>query len=528
MDSVNIDMKNNKSRTKNTLINITSSFGGRMIRTIATFVVRTVFIQTLGKSYLGVNGVFTSILNMLSLAELGFGATIVYHLYKPLAIRDSYRVRVLVKFYKLAYRTIGLVILCFGICMIPFLPLLIRDYDSLEALGINATLIFMIYLLQSASSYLFFAYRQTVIEADQKKYIIDLLECVRTILEAALQLISLIVLKSFLLYTLSTLFTTILFNIIIGYFAKRIFPEFFIKENDSLSKSEIVSLFKDCGAMFLYRIESVVLKATDNMVLSSFIGLNIVGLYASYLLIINACKGFLEKFYASVKHSMGNLFATESLEKKFQYFSIMNFLTFILYGTTSVGLVTCCNDLIHAWIGEDYIIPQPFSILIGIEILFDGLIRNLTQIRNISGAFRQLWYRPVIAIVVNIVTSFILVQYIGINGVIIGTISAQLFVGMIVDPYVVMNVCFEKYKPTIYYYVQNLKYLLVIIACCCFDGFLFNSIIPGCSWIHVIAHVIIVVTTVPFAFLVVFRNKEECKYFIHFVGKLAHRNRSVK
>lgn len=516
-------MKQSNSRTRNTITNIASSFGGRLLKTILTFVVRTVFIQALGKSYLGVNGIFTSILNMLSLAELGFGATIVYHLYKPLAVRDNDRIRTLIKFYKYTYRVIGFVILFLGICLIPLLPVLIRDYDTMEPLGINAVLIFVIYLLQSAASYLFFAYRQTVIEADQKKYIIDLAECGKTILEALLQLFSLIVLKSFLLYTLSTLVSIIIYNFTIGFIARRLYPDFFSKEGGNLSREEIISLFKDCSAMFLYKSESVVLKATDNMVLSAFIGLGTVGLYSSYLLIINACKGFLDRFYVSVKHSMGNLYATESVEKKFRYFEIMNFLTFILYGTAAVGLITCCDDLIRVWIGDAYVIAFPFSVLLGVEILFDGLIRNLTQIRNISGAFRQLWYRPVISIVVNIVSSIILVQYMGINGVIIGTIFAQLFVGMIVDPYVVMNYCFKKYKTIGYYYLKNLGFLLVLICACFLNLLSCRIILPAHTWSSVIVHAIIVGITVPAVFFLVYIKTPECQHLLGLTSRILKR-----
>lgn len=513
-------MANSNSRTKNTLINISASFGGRIIKTILTFVVRTIFISTLGSVFLGINGIFTSILNMLSLAELGFSATIVYHLYKPLAIRDEHRIRVLLKFYKLAYRIIGFAIFFLGLCLIPALPYLIQDYDSISAVGVNAIIIFIIYLLQSSSSYLFFAYRQTVVEADQKKYIIDIIELGRTIIESILQIVSLIVLRSFVAYTLSTLISTLLFNFANAIIAQKLYPSFFIKEKDRLTKNEIMSLLKDCGSMFLYRVESVVLKATDNMVLSAFAGLETVGLYSTYLLILNACKGFLEKFYVSVKHSMGNLYAVEIVEKKFQFFEIMNYLTFILYGTTAVFIITCGDDLISVWAGNDYIIPQPFALLIGIELLLDGLIRNLTQIRNISGAFRQLWYRPVIAIVVNIVSSLILVRFLGINGVILGTLFAQLFVGMIVDPYVVMNVCFEKYKPLRYYYKKNVGFLVILTIGGIIDYTIFRFVLTGASWLIVILHAFIVFVSIPLFFVLIYKNKPEFQYLRRIIIQL--------
>ena len=145
-----------------------------MLVTVFRFVVRTVFINTLGKSYLGINGYFSDILNMLSLTELGFDTAINFKLYKPLAEHDDKRVRVLMKFYKLAYRCVGIAILVLGLLIIPLLPILIKDYDQLELIGINIPLIYILYLLQSVSSYMFFAYRTAVMKANQKKYILDI------------------------------------------------------------------------------------------------------------------------------------------------------------------------------------------------------------------------------------------------------------------------------------------------------------------------------------------------------------------
>ncbi|MBR6477385.1 MAG: hypothetical protein IKS85_02955, partial [Lachnospiraceae bacterium] len=165
-----------KSRTKNSLINVMTSTGLQFCSTILKFIVRTVFIHTLGKQFLGVNGLFSDILTMLSLTELGFDTAINFKLYKPLVDKDEKRIRVLMKFYKQAYRVVGTVILIMGIALIPLLPVLIKDYDSLEVLGINAVVIFMLHIMRTVSTYLFFAYRSALIKADQKKYILDLVD----------------------------------------------------------------------------------------------------------------------------------------------------------------------------------------------------------------------------------------------------------------------------------------------------------------------------------------------------------------
>ena len=500
-------------------MNIFTSIGGQILAIILKFITRTVFIYVLGKEYLGINGMFSDILTMLSLTELGIDTAINFQLYKPLAEHDYRRVRILIKFYKQAYRVIGAVIMILGLSLIPLLPWLIRDYDSLAPLGIDATLIFILYLLQSVSSYLFFAYRSAVMKANQRKYILDLADYLVTIITNISQILILIFLKSFVLYTASVIFFNILKNYVNAKIAEHDSPEFFMSEDESLKKEEIVSLFKDCGALFVYKLNGAVLKATDNLVLSSFIGLSIVGIYSNYLLCYSIIKSTLNQVYNAVKASMGNLFATETVEKKYGFFQIMNYLTIILYGTAAVGISVCSNELLLVWIGKEYVIAQPFPILIGIEILFTGLKMNLNQIRNISGAFRQMWFRPVLGVIINLGVSIWLVQICGIYGVIIGTITADLLTNFVVDPKIIHKYSFENYRPVSEYYKKNVGYILVLAAICGVDFWLCSIILTEHGWISVVFHILVVAVTVPATFVLTFHNMSECRYLINVVRR---------
>ena len=449
---------------------------------------------------------------MLSLTELGFDTAINFKMYKPLAEHDDKRVRVLMKFYKQAYRVVGTAILLIGLCLIPTLPYLIRDYDTLEPLGINATLIFILYLLQSVTSYLFWAYRSAVMKANQKKYILDIADYVVTIATNAAQILVLLLLRNFVIYTA----TVILFNIIKNYvnatIARHYFPQFFEKEPDSLSKEEIVGLFKDCGALFVYKLNGVVLKATDNVVLSTFLGLVTVGLYSNYLLFYTTIKSLLNQLYNAVKASMGNLYATGTVEKSYHFFEVMNYLTVILYGTAAAGVAVCADELITTWVGGDYVIAQPFAVLVGIEILFHGLKMNLGQIRNISGAFRQMWFRPVLGVIINLGVSIWLVHVCGIYGVIIGTITADALTNFLVDPSIIHKYSFDNYKPVSEYYRKNLLYFLVLAAVCAADMWLCSVIVVGYGWLSVIVHVLIVGITVPCVYVLLYWKSRECRY----------------
>lgn len=503
-----------RSRTTNSFINLAAGFGGQLFSTVMQFVVRTVFIYTLGKSYLGINGLFTNILSVLSLAELGIGSAIVYRLYRPLASGDEKRVRILVKFYKLAYRVIGVVILALGLLMIPFLPVLIKDYETLEALNINAVLLFLLFLTKSVASYLFLAYRSTVVSADQKKYIVDIIRLAVNFVTEIAQIILLLLFKNFILYSVVGVGSAIVTSLLTGVIARRMYPNMFLPEQESLSKTEIKEMFQDCGALFVYKVNTVVVKASDNLVLSAFVGIAAVGLYSNYMLLYRTCVMLLEKVFVAFKASMGNLFATESLDVRYRFFRITNLMTALLFGTAGVGVAVCANEVIEVWLGSAYLLAQPIPILVGIELFFSGIIVNLGQVRSVSGVFRQAWYRPLIGIVVNIVVSIALVHVWGTAGVIMGTIASYVLTNFLIEPALIYKYTFKNARKVSEYYKDNFTYLFVCVVVAAADLWLCTHILVGHGWLSVAVHVLITGLSVPAVFALLYWRTEEGQYLM--------------
>ncbi len=515
-----------KSRSKNSAINMATGACSQAVSIVLKFIVRTVFIYYLGKEYLGINGLFSDILSMLSLSELGIDTAIQFKLYKPLATGDVETVQVWMKFYKIAYRIVGFVIIGIGLCLIPFLPNLIKDYDTLDSLGINAVLIFLLYLSNSACSYLFFASNSAILKADQKLYIINISTTIITVVSSALQIISLAMFQSFIIYIAITIVAAIVQNLINAVIAHRKYPTVFVRTNKKLDKSEIRNFFKDLGAVFVSKVNTVVLKATDNLVLSTFIGLSIVGLYSNYLLFYTTLKSIISIFYNASKASAGNFFAKESEERQYLFFKTMNFLCVLLYGIGAVSVAVVANELIHCWIGDSYIVAQPLSILIGIEILFAGIKQNLTQIRNVTGLFRQMWFRPLLGTIVNLVVSIILVQFIGIYGVIIGTIVADITTNFMIDPSIIYKNVFKTTGVISEYYIKNLRYIIELSLVCIFDIFICAHFITGLGWISIIVHGMICAISVTLVLVFIHHSSQECHYLFDFIKSFL--NRRVK
>lgn len=506
-------MANKNSRTKNSALSLVTGIGGQLLNEALRFITRTVFIYTLGKMFLGINGLFAEIMTMLSLANLGVGTAIIYRLYKPIADNDEHQVRVLLKFYKRAYQVIGCVILVLGLCLLPFLDVLIKDYDRLGSIGLNAEVVYLLFLGQSVVSYFFFAYRNCVFAADQKQYIVNSVNIITSIVTAVVQIAVLYIWKDFIVYLLVGIVDNIIKNVAVAILTYKQYPAYFKKEADSLPKHEVKSMFKDCGALLVYRMSTVISKSTGNLILSAFIGLAIVGLYSNYVMLYVAATTLIAQILGSIKGSLGNLYATSTNENKYFFFEVTNFATMAIAGTIGVIIAVCADELVAAWIGTDYVIVQPFSLLMGIEVLTYGMQTNLGQVRNVAGLFRQLWIRPVISMAVTLISTIILVKIIDIYAIPLGIIMGRMVI-FAADPVVLHKVGFNKIKPASAYYVRNGKYALIIALIGVVDYFLCKCIVPELGWISVIIHVLVCGLSVPALFFLVFKNAPECVLLI--------------
>ncbi len=493
--------------------------GGQLITIVMQFIVRTVFISTLGKSYLGINGLFTNILSMLSLAELGVGNAIIFKLYDPIARDDHHRIAVLMKFYKTVYRWIGLVVAALGLLLIPFLPSLIKDYDKLASLNLNAALIFCLYLLQNVSSYLFFAYKSALLSANQKEYLINLISYFFLIGANILQIVCLYLFKSFELYVAIHIVQIIGQNFACAWMANKLYP--YIKEEtpEKLSSEEARGVFKDCSALFLYKVNGVVVKSTDNIILSKFLGLDMVAMYSNYYIFYTTLRTLFNKIFNSVSHSLGNLHTTHDVDHEFEIFNIVMFVAAILGGVSFVGISVVSDELIEAWIGKDWVLGRPFSILMGLELFTAPFKNALSRYRTTMGLFRQAKYRPVLGMVINLVVSIALVNVWGISGVLVGTIASDWLTFMWFDPLIVFRHGFQNRFSVWRYYGTFLMYFFAACVLLALNYLICSHILVGLGWISVIVHAVICGITVPTVMVLLYIRRPEGRYMLSYGKK---------
>ncbi len=446
-----------KSRIYNSFLNASTGMFASVLNTILAFVVRNIFIKTLGIQYLGVSSVFSNILVILSFAELGIGTAMTYTLYKPLADEDNDKIGSLMTFYKKIYVVIAAVIFVAGISLTPFLNYIIKDVpDVVEDLRF----IYVLYIINTSSSYLFI-YKSLLLTAAQKDYQVARIKILVSIIKTAVECVLLLVFRDFVLYLVFNISMTIVQNVIISNKANTLYPAIKKFKGESISRQEKKSLFADVKALFLYKVSGVVLNGTDNIIISAFVGTVYAGIYGNYILISNQIYSFIYQIFGATTASVGNVVATESKEMQYVVFKRLFFISFVLYCICSSCLWAMFQPFVTIWIGEEFLMQSYTVIAIIVEFYIRGMLSPVSAFRTTNGLFVQGKYRPVIMSVINIVVSVALVNVCGITGVLLGTIISRVSTQLWYDPMLIYKKAFgvKPYK----YFIKYFSYSLTTV-----------------------------------------------------------------
>lgn len=444
----------NGSRVENSLKNFSSGVASRIVTLLLGFVVRTVFIKTLNDAYLSVNGLFSGIFGMLSLAELGFGTAMVYSMYRPLAEKDEGKLAALLRLYQKVYIVIGFVVFGIGLCLIPFMGYLIKNPPDLPPFVITLpfmtlevpqlTFYYLLSLANSAMSYWFWGYKRSVLSADQKEYIVTNYQTILTIARSVLQIVILLVLKDFTMYLLLQLGTTIVGNIMVARKAEKMYPALKRRDVPPLTKEEKAKISKDVGSLAITRIGHVALSSTSTVLISAIVGFSFVGLLSNYNMITEALVGVLTMLTGAISASLGNYFVERSKEDSYTLFRNVEFINSWLYGICSICLLILLNPFITLWIGEEYLLSTPTVIAIVLNFFVSGYMNVLWTFRSSLGLFTQGWFRPLIVAGLNIGLSFLLGHFFGLFGILISNFLARAMVNVWYDPIVIHKYGFDK------------------------------------------------------------------------------------
>lgn len=499
---------NSDSRIKNSMRNIVVGLGGQSTTLLLNFISRSVFIKTLSIEYLGVNGLFSNILTMLSLVDLGIGSAIVYSMYEPIAKNDKKKLKGLMNLYSKVYILIGLGMTLIGLCIIPFLDVIIKNKPNIN----NLTLIYLMFLCNTVVSY-FFSYKRSIITADQRDYICSFYRYIFNFIKVFLQIIILYLSKNFILYLLIQIICTIGENLAISYKANKLYP--FLKDNkkeklDGKVKKEI---FKNVKALMIYKICGVMLDGTDNIIISSFVGVVWVGLVSNYTLIVGAISTIISQIFGAITASIGNMVSNEIVEKQEEIFNIIFLGSFLLYGISSICLFVLINPFIELWIGYEYKLSMSVVFVLVLNFYIYGMQTTVWTFRSTMGLFVYGKYRPLISSIINIVASIVLAKNYGVLGVLMGTTISRVLTNVFFDPWIIFKYGFKKSIKR--YYIKYILYFLLLIATILIISFINTKVIIENSIYILVLKAILMIIFITIGWILIFYKTKELGYIIN-------------
>ena len=420
-----------KSRTEYSVRNTTAAMISKIVAILMGFITRVVFTRCLSESYVGINGLFSDILNVLALSELGVGTAITYALYKPIAQGDIEKQKSLMKMYRQFYRIVAGIVLAGGLLVIPFMDILVKDKYQIDHL----ILIYLMYLAKSVISYLLI-YKKTLIDAHQLSYLGEVYQMISIVIQDILQIIILVTTHNFILFLTIYIICTLGNNICVSRKANKLYPFLKEKEIKPLAAAERKGIFKNIRAMLMHKIGDVVINNTDNLMLSSIVGLISVGCYSNYYLVIGSIHQLLNQIFRGITASVGNLGVTEDSKRVRRIFESSFFVGQWLYGFAAICLFELLNPFVEISFGKQYLFPLGVVLVLCLNFYITGMRQATLVFRDSLGLFWFDRYKSVAGALLNLVISIVLARQYGTIGVFLGTLLSALLTSFWVEPWI--------------------------------------------------------------------------------------------
>lgn len=483
-------------RSKNTKRNIFIGIVNKLITIFLPFAVQTVFIRTLGAEYLGLRGVFSSVLQVLNLAELGFGSAMVFHMYDAIAADNDELICSLMELYRKIYRYIGLIILLLSFVIVPFIPRIIRgEYPG----DINIYVIYGMYIANTVLSYWLFAYKNSLLNAFQRQDIIGIINTIVQFTINLAQIIYLITTKNFYIYLSLQIVSTILSNLIISIVVDKLYPHY--KCMGKVPAEIISHTKKKIAGLMIYRLCGVTRNSFDNIFVSMFLGLVLVGMYNNYYYIITNVMGLLSVITSAMLAGVGNSIASETKQKNYSDLKKIDFLYMLLSGWCAVCMLCLYQPFMKIWAGEELVFPFPVAVLFTIYFY----IMCMGNIRGVYADAAGLWwenrYRTVLEVIANIILNYTFVKMWGAYGIILATIITLLILGYAGSAMVLFGNYFHFGLKD--YFISHFIYILVTMTVSIITLVICSLVRGDDRWVLLI-RIVICCTITPLLYYVVY------------------------
>ncbi len=462
--------------SKNIIVNVFS----KIIVMLLPFATRTIIIHSLGVEYLGVDSLFASILNVLSLSELGFSSAIVFSMYKPIAEGDDEKVCALLTYYKKLYRIVGCIILGIGLIVLPNIHLFIAEGTTYPS-NINLYVVYSIFLFNTCISYFLFAYRSSVLVATMRTDIDGLIDLVRSIFQYGLQLLMVVLFKQYYLYILVLPFITISNNIFRNILIVKKYPQYC--KNAMLTKEEKKNIFSNVRALMGNKIGGMVFTTADNVVISSFLGLEILGKFSNYNLIFTTVYAIESVAYTAIQPVIGNVLVTKGREESYSLFKKLFLLSTCITAICTACFVSLYQPFMRVWVGEENMLSTIIPILFAVYFMIKSNRRLLFVFKEAAGMWKDDFWKPYVSVAANLTVNIILVQIIGLPGILISSIAAIMFVEVPWETWVFFKRFFKRSVRTyVMHFTLAVLFSIALSLICGVAGYYLCQVVENQIW----------------------------------------------
>ena len=429
----------------------------RIVQILLGFAMRTLLIKTLGMQYLGLNGLFASVMQVLNLAELGVSTAMGYALYEPIAHGKQTKINSILKLYKTYYTVIGAIVLVLGVCLLPFIGNLITgDVPG----GINIYVLYIISLLSTVTSYWVLGYRTVILTANQRMDIYNSAYILVTFAQYLLQAIALLIFKNYYFYSVCLNLVGLTMNIVCAYKAKQLFPNYFPSgEVENECRKSINSSIKD---LFLVKISGVILNSFDSIVISSFLGLVQLAMYNNYYYILTSVAGVFGLIYSVAIAGIGNSLVVDSKEKVYKDFQVGSFIVIWLISVCTGCFMVLYQPFMMIWTGQEFMFEYPVVVCFALYFFVYEFTMFFAAYKDAAGMWKKDKYRSITAAIVNLLLNLLTIHTLGVYGVILSTVVSMLFINI---PWIIKNLMKDVFGMSALSYVRYIIKHIFIIGC---------------------------------------------------------------
>lgn len=445
--------------------NVTVSIVFRLFLFVGSFLVRRFLIKFIGNDINGIDSLYTSIIGVLAVAELGIGDAITFCMYRPIVEGRTDRVGALYGLFRRTYRIVGIFIAVAGCAVMPFLPQLAKGYS---AANINLYATFSLMLVSVVLSYMFSA-DSALMNAYRDNYITTAISSGGQLFQQFMQIVVLIWTRSFEYYLVCRIISVSTQWAITKSVTRKHYVSVLSACNTKIDKDTKKEVLQKIKATFMHQIGNVLVNTIDSIIISAFIGVTILGKYTNYTTIVSAMISVLCLFFQPLSSSIGHLFVQNKdlCERYYHFFYTFNYILGCIF---FLGYYSIIDDLIYFLFGNGLELSRSISLVITVNYFIQYMRQSTIVFRNATGTFYYDRWKPLLEGVSNLFLSILFVKIFqsiagddfAVVGVIVATILTNILICHVIEPYVLHKHAFH--VSTKHFWLKNYSFIVLFSA----------------------------------------------------------------